>query len=130
MHVPATIVGASADGMVTLRASGIATWLRRSGQQPVSLRFATALVAGEPLLVLGLRPPSGPGIDLLVAMSEAGLLVPEPQTLRIETVEAGEPPLLVSWDEDRFAEFVAHVLLMQEELPEHPVWSAMAAAFV
>jgi len=130
MHVHATIVGVSADGIVTLRASGISAWMRRSGQLPVSLRFATALVGAEPLFVLGLRPPSGPGIDLLVATTEAGLLVPEPQTLRIEALEGGEPPLAVSWDEERFSEFVEQVLRMQEELPEHPVWSAMAAAFV
>lgn len=128
MHVPVHQMEHLADGTLAITVAGAADWLRSARAAVIELRFAAASSGGAHL-VIGLRQ-NGSGLDVLVPAVACSALLPDPAQLLICASE--EPDLRVSapWDEERFSTFLDQVEAMQVELPDHPVWGALAKAFM
>jgi len=128
MHVSVQQMEHLADGTLAITVAGAAEWLRGARAAEIELRFAAASSGGAHL-VIGLRL-NGSGLDVLVPAVACSALLPDPAQLLICASEEADLRVSATWDEDRFSTFLDHVEAMQVELPDHPVWGALAKAFM
>lgn len=128
MHVEAHVLQFSSTGACHLGVSGTPDFLMAASSEPVTLRFAASTIGATPALVIGLRR-LGAGIDLLLPAVDCAGLLPEPTDLVIHCSDQTVQPVVVPWDNDRFGAFVDLIFQMREQLPGHPVWTALAEAF-